>query len=157
MTNWQFKFIADNMCFNLQNYRFVFYMWMYICSWYACFTCMCVCVYLCVYIYIYIYIYMHVCIPHVCLVPADTRRVYWIHWNWSCETLCGLWKLNQVPVQEQPMLLTTEPQNHLPSPSLLIFNPLKLFSEWNLLTVRITYYCVSVFPWFSFSWCWYSA
>lgn len=51
----------------------------------------------------------------VCLVPKGDRRV---HWNPgagvtdSCEPLCGCWELNFDPLQEQPVLLTTDPSLH---------------------------------------------
>ena len=34
----------------------------------------------------------------------------------GCEPLCGCWALNSEPLEEQSMLLTTEPSLQLPAP-----------------------------------------
>lgn len=56
---------------------------------------------------------VHVSVPHVCLVSSEVRRSQ-IPWNWmvpdmdGCKSPCASWELNQDPLNEQPVLLTTE-------------------------------------------------
>lgn len=53
---------------------------------------------------------MCVCAPHVCLVPTEARRGYVTPGvTDSSESLPGCWEFNPGPVEEQPVLLTTEP------------------------------------------------
>ena len=52
---------------------------------------------------------MYICAPFVYIVPLEVRRGHWIPWNKWTELLCGCWELNPCPLQEQPVLLTTEP------------------------------------------------
>lgn len=50
---------------------------------------------------------MYICAPHVCLVPAETRRRYCLPLNKSLvsslESPCGCWKENLYPLQDQPV------------------------------------------------------
>lgn len=63
----------------------------------------------------------HVCAPCLCLVSKETRRRYWILWNWIYRWLWATMLVlnsNLGPLQEQA-LLTTEPslwlQEHITS------------------------------------------
>lgn len=54
---------------------------------------------------------IRLCVPQACLVH-EVRRWYWIPGTGvmvRCESPCGCWELNSVSLQEQQMLLTTEP------------------------------------------------
>ena len=56
--------------------------------------------------------YMHGCASHVCLMLKETRRGHQPPWNWviyGCEMFRGSWELNLGPLEDQPVLLTTEP------------------------------------------------
>ena len=48
----------------------------------------------------------------------------------GCEPPCGCWELNSGPLEEQPVLLTTEPSLH--SPRLSPPTPLLLLSKWQI-------------------------
>lgn len=51
-------------------------------------------------------------IPHVCLVPKETRRGYGYTITGvmdGCESPCMCWELNSGSLQEQQVILTTEP------------------------------------------------
>lgn len=60
---------------------------------------------------------MCMCVPEyiVCttfvLRGCDGQKRYWSLWNqsYSSELLCGCWELSLGPLQEQQVLLTTEP------------------------------------------------
>jgi hypothetical protein len=45
---------------------------------------------------------------HKHAVPAKARRQYCIRWDWTCEPLCRFWESNPGPLEEQPVVLTTE-------------------------------------------------
>ena len=63
-----------------------------------------------------IFAYMFFCPSLGCLASMETRRECWItrtRVRDSCELPCGCWELNLEPLEEQPVLLVTEP-----SPSL---------------------------------------
>jgi hypothetical protein len=53
--------------------------------------------------------YMCICVPHACLVPEeelDSPRNGVIN---DEEWPCGSWELNMGPLEDQPLLLTSEP------------------------------------------------
>ena len=50
-----------------------------------------------------------VCELFVCLVPVEAIRSLGTGVTDSCEQPCGCWELNLGPLEEQEMLLTTEP------------------------------------------------
>jgi hypothetical protein len=57
------------------------------------------------------FVYMYVYAPCACLVPERARRQHHISGTGateSCESLCRCWNVNLGPVEEQPVLLTTE-------------------------------------------------
>lgn len=47
--------------------------------------------------------------------PEEDIGSLWTGVSDGCETLCGFWKLNQDPLQEQQILLTTEPSLQPPN------------------------------------------
>ena len=54
---------------------------------------------------------MYVCAPCACLVPVDSEkdiRSPGTEVTDGCEPSCGCWELNPSPLQEHPVLLTTE-------------------------------------------------
>jgi hypothetical protein len=53
-----------------------------------------------------IFIHTH---THTFTVFRHTRRGYQIPFTDSCKTLCGCWELNSGPLEEQSLLLTSEP------------------------------------------------
>jgi hypothetical protein len=61
----------------------------------------------------------------------------------GCEPPCGCWDLNSGPLEEQSVLLTTEPslQPNLSHFKLMISNPREIFNS-----VRYSYYIFLVHP-----------
>lgn len=52
-----------------------------------------------------------VCVPHVFLLSSEGRREHWMPWNWSYRwlwTAIYFWESNLGPLEEQPVLFTTE-------------------------------------------------
>lgn len=68
---------------------------------------------------------LFVCLPHVCLVPTESRGC-WGPWNWSYKVSpCGCWEYNLDPLEELPVWVTTEPFLQLQcAPSQLSVSPL---------------------------------
>lgn len=61
---------------------------------YECFTC------------------MYVCTPNAYMMPTKFRRGNLMPWNWSyrcSKPTCRCWELNPGPLDEQLVLLTSEP------------------------------------------------
>lgn len=57
---------------------------------------------------IILYVYKYLYVYHVgAWYPRVARRGHWLPCNWNYD--CGCWEQNLYPLQEQQMLLTTEP------------------------------------------------
>lgn len=54
-------------------------------------------------VFIVAVVFLHVCTLHACLGPAEGKR-----WHWVPES-CGCWEPNSGLLQEQQVLLTSEP------------------------------------------------
>jgi hypothetical protein len=65
-------------------------------------VCVCVCVCVCV------FACMYDCVPLDSLVPEDIIRFLRAGITDGCEPPCGGWESNPGPLEEQPVLLTTE-------------------------------------------------
>lgn len=53
---------------------------------------------------------MYVYVQRAGLGPVEARRGCWMPWDWSYRLwpACGCWELNFCPLEERPVLLTTE-------------------------------------------------
>jgi hypothetical protein len=58
-------------------------------------------------------IYLFYVYEHAVAVFRHTRRGHQILLQGGCESPCGCWELNSGPLEEQSVLLTTEPSLHL--------------------------------------------
>ena len=57
-------------------------------------------------------VYVYKYFAHMIMVLREARRGYQINWGWSYRQLshqCRCWERNPVPLEDQPVLLTTEP------------------------------------------------
>ena len=96
--------------------------------------------------YVWVYACIHVCTPHICSVQRG-QKSNWISWNcsFSFVLLCGFGDLIPGHLQEQGVLLTTEPSLQLQETPLTL--SLLNFRIINILCICVcayTYLCATL-------------
>ena len=95
-THCQSVFIFTDMYHHAQFNEFTFY---FLFCVYGCFACMCLCT---------------MCMQYP-QRPEEDIRSHGTEVKDNCQLPCGCWELNPGPLQEQPVLLTTEPSLQPPA------------------------------------------